>query len=63
VPVNRSDPLVASGHQKLALDKLLDSEDYSVLAAQADGSSAVLDSFGSILYLSHISIPSRVEQG
>jgi hypothetical protein len=59
MPINRSNPLVASRHQQLALDELLDGKDYTILASQADGSSAVLDGFGGIFYLPHINIPSH----
>lgn len=56
--VDCRNPFIASGNEQFALDKLLDSENYTILASQSDGSSSILDSFRSIFYLPEVNIPS-----
>lgn len=57
MPVDHSDPLVASGDKQLALDELLDGKNHAVLAPQSDGRAAILDRFGGIFYLPLVNIP------
>lgn len=51
VAVDGSDSLVGAGLQELGSDDLFDGEDDAVLAADADGGTAILDGLDGVLNL------------
>lgn len=50
--IHTSDPLVGPGYEQLAQYELLDSENNSILAAQSDGGTRIVDSLVGVLDLS-----------